>query len=87
MQLELGTQIVVCFSIPKRAQVEPKLRKYKSKLKNRHAKLKPSEISENLTYEISPYNINVDDDDKWKLEEVCNLPNRCRTSNEKMQFI
>ena len=28
-------------------------------------------------------NINVDDDDKWKLEEICNLSDRCLTSNEK----
>ena len=44
------------------AKIKKQLRKYKSKMKNRHAKLKPSEISENLTYEISPYNINIDDD-------------------------
>ena len=32
-------------------------------------------------------NINVDDDDKWKLEEICNLSDRRLTSNEKILFI
>ena len=43
-------------------KLKKQLRKYKSKLHNRHAKIKPSEITESLKYEINPYSEIVDED-------------------------
>jgi ribosomal subunit interface protein len=52
-------------------KLKKQLRKYKSKLQNRHAKIKPSEITESLKYEITPYP-EFTDEDKEDKEDIEN---------------
>ncbi len=51
-------------------KLKKQLRKYKTKLQNRHAKVKHSEIINSLKYEISPYSDTKDDELDNEAEEI-----------------